>query len=464
VTSEPAPPSAEGQHLPLSRDPAFTGAVATQFLGSFNDNVFKQLVLLISIDYVDYQRDVLKISEPTDYFQPAAMALFAIPFVLFSGFAGWLSDRVSKRRIFVLAKVAEIVVMLLGMAAFFAGGNDLVRLLVLLLIVLFCMSTQSAFFGPPKYGILPELFHDDDLPRVNGAIQMTTFLSIIFGMAAAGFAKQWFQDELYMVSLICVGIAVLGTGTALMIRKTPVADPHLPFQPAVLLLTPETRKMVFHDRQMLGVLIVSSVFWFLGGVVQQGVNVLGRLDMKLGDARTSMAAACMGIGIAIGCLAAGWLSKGRVNLRITRLGAAGAAVCLIAVAIFGAFAVPRETIPSGESFLQTFVPSNAAEWTLRSILTLLGFFAGLFAVPLQVFLQVYPPDEQKGRVIGAMNLINWIGIVFSAFFYTAADRFCSALEIRFSWMFCLLAVGMAAVALFYRPGPVMHFNAASDNA
>ncbi|MFQ5731677.1 MAG: MFS transporter [Planctomycetaceae bacterium] len=444
-------PHSSAELPPLSRDRAFWGMTSTQFLGAFNDNLFKQLVLLLCVDYLLLQKTLQASSEVADVHQPIALALFAVPFVLFSGFAGWLSDRINKRGIFVAAKVAEIGVMALGAIAFAVGGDDLSVLLSLLFVVLFCMSTQSAFFGPAKYGILPELFRERDLPAANGIVQMTTFVAIIFGMALAGFSKDWFEGRLWIVSLMCVVIAVVGTATAFLLRKTPTAHPGLPFQPSALVLVPETRRMVFGDRALLEVLIVSSVFWFLGGAAQPAVNALGKDQLNLGDSRTSMAAACLGVGIAIGCVLAGRLSRGTIDFRLTRIGAWGAAGAMCCVVLVGATFGGAANAPGLEPFFNLFFTRYPGELPLRLVLTCLGIFAGLFVVPLQVFLQAHPPADQKGRVIGAMNLFNWIGIVLSAVFYIVADRACVWLSISPSWIFALLAAGMAAIAVLYRP-------------
>ncbi|MDP7302897.1 MAG: MFS transporter, partial [Pirellulaceae bacterium] len=104
-------PVANAPATPLLRDRSFLGMMATQFLGAFNDNLFKQLMLLLAIP-VGAAAAVEKDR------QAVATIVFAIPFILFSGYAGFLSDRFSKRRIIVLAKVAEIVVMMLGLIAF----------------------------------------------------------------------------------------------------------------------------------------------------------------------------------------------------------------------------------------------------------------------------------------------------------------------------------------------------------
>ncbi len=195
---------------PLWHDISYHGMNFTQFFGAFNDNLFKQLVLLICVDYF---------LETGKNDQWAALLLFALPFVLFSGFAGYLSDRMSKVHIVVAMKVAEIGVMTAGLLALHSTDGRM----IFLLAVVFLMGTHSAFFGPPKYGILPELFRERDLPQVNGMIQMTTFLSIILGMALAGFIKEWYNDRLWIGSAVCIGIAVTGTLTSLVIRRTPIA-------------------------------------------------------------------------------------------------------------------------------------------------------------------------------------------------------------------------------------------------
>ena len=323
-----SPPSVRAGRSPrLLHDRAFWGMTSTQFLGAFNDNLFKQLVMLICVDAY------LKMGSAYQQYQSIALALFAIPFVLFSGYAGFLSDRMSKRGIVVAAKVAEIVIMAAGMGAFFGGTIYPDQQFLFLFIVLFMMSTQSAFFGPSKYGILPELFADRDLPQANGIIQMTTFVAIIFGFAAAGFAKEWFQDHLWIVSAMCVGIAVLGTMTSLFVRRTPVAHPGLKFEWSALGINRETWGMLRGDRLLLEVLLISSLFWFLGGVMQPTANTFGKDLLALGDGRTSLLGAFMGIGIALGCLLAGKLSHQQINFHLVGIGTWGlmASLCLLVV-------------------------------------------------------------------------------------------------------------------------------------
>ena len=408
----------------LRQDRSFQGMTATQFLGAFNDNLFKQLVLLICID-------TARQTGSSDVYQPVAQALFALPFVLFSGFAGYLSDRLSKRQIVVVCKGVEIGVMLAGMCVFLLARSSLDPSLTLLLCVLTFMGIQSAFFGPAKYGILPELLSERNLPAANGIIQMTTFLAIIFGTAAAGYGKDLLQGELWIISIGCLVIAILGTLTSLLIRRTSPAQPTLKFDPTSLLVNRDTWKMLVSDRTLFGVLLISSLFWMIGGVLLPAVNAFGKNQLEIGDSRTSIMSASIGFGIAAGCALAGKLSQSRIRFELVTAGSWGLVFGLCCLAGLGL--VRFEALP--------------VEWIAWLLLVELGVSAGLFVVPLQVFMQTRPPVEHKGRMIGAMNLINWIAILAASAFY----YLCAVLLSPVSWTFGVLAAMVLPVAMFYRP-------------
>lgn len=439
----------DGGHLPrLARDPSFIGMTATQFLGAFNDNLFKQLVLLICLDVVR--------AGGRDY-QGVANAIFALPFVLLSGFAGWLSDRTSKRFLMVACKCAEIGIMAAGMAAFFIAGLHPATQLYYLFAVLALMGVHSTFFGPPKYGILPELFRGNDLPTANGLVQMTTFLAIIFGTALAGAGKDFLgRENLWVISATCMGIAILGTATSLAIRKTPVAHPGLPLRPGSLLIDSSILRLLRGDRVLLGVVLVLSLFWMLGGLVPASVNAFGKVQLGLSDTRSSVLAACIGFGIAAGCVLAGRLSRGRVRFGLVRVGAWGIVVCFLlaaAVGWFGIAPVPPEVAAAARNDPlsdHAFAPSNPAQWAAYPVMIGLGVFSGLYAVPLEIFLQSRPPKELKGRMIGAKNFSTWVGIVLSAGVYAGlAAMFRDARQ--YGLIFAVAAMMLLPVALFYRP-------------
>ena len=449
AAAAPRPPEDPG----LLADRAFWGMTVTQFLGAFNDNLFKQLVLLVCLDYA------LRTGDDRQF---VAQAVFAVPFVLLSGFAGWLSDRLPKRGLVVGCKIAEVAVMLLGAAAFWVGGNDLAALLGLLFGVLALMSVQSAIFGPPKYGILPELFADRDLPRANGLIQMTTFLAIIFGTALAGVLKDQFAGRLWVVSAACVTIALAGTLSSLWIRRTPTAEPDSPFTPSALLVHRSLWHTLLSDRLLLGVLMVSSLFWLVGGLAPLAVNAFGKVQLGYSDTGTSVLLSCTGFGIAAGCVLAGRLSGDRVRFGLVRAGAWGIVASFAALAVIGYFNPPPAAVDGaadgvaanadrfGEAPAEITFYKSPLWWLAAVPMTALGVASGLFAVPLQVLLQTRPPRDLKGRMIGAMNLFNWAGIVLSSAVFAGLVATVAAGN-RYHWTFAAAAALILPVALFYRP-------------
>ena len=225
--------------------------------------------------------------------------------------------------------------------------------------------------------------------------------------------------------------------------------------------------MLGKDRVLLGVLLVSSVFWFLGGLTQQAANTLGKTHFGWSDTRTSLMVATIGLGICLGCVSAAALSKDRVSFGVTKIGTWGLIISFVGLWwVCPADAVTKPSSSVNESTatksndspqVQTeplgemLVPQTNLEWKLRGLMLLTGISAGLFVVPLQVFMQSRPPAEYKGRMIGAMNLINWIGIVCSGVFFAAATALLKTLAVPFPWLFPVMAAFLLPIGLFYRP-------------
>jgi MFS family permease len=417
----------------LYRDIAFWGMTATQLFGAFNDNLFKQLMLLLAVPVglgAVFQQDQ----------QGLATIVFSLPFVLFSGYAGFLADRFSKQPIFVLAKVAEILVMLLGLLAFVYYS---VTGYTGLLVVLFLMGAQSAFFGPPKYGILPEMLRGQDLPRANGVLVMTTFLAIIFGTAGAGLLGEWFLDpdlpleetahRMWIGSLFCIGIAVVGTLTSLLVRWVPPAQPDLRFRWSALTLPPESRRVLREDPPLLMAILATCIFWLVSGVAIQAINSLGLVQLEAGKLKTSIMTAIIGLGIALGAVIAGKLCRGRANPRVVTAGAWGLVLLFLAMSI---------SLP-GKVHLLGYPGSLVA-------LVLTGAAAGFFAIPVQVLIQARPPDGLKGRMIAVMNQTNFLAIMLSGFVYYLFDWIVVGQDWPRSAIFAMMAVLLLPVALFYR--------------
>lgn len=433
--SHTAPPPSQTTTVPLMSDRSFWGMVSTQFLGAFNDNLYKQLMLLLAIPAAAVAAtQAAETGQGTvSDIQGWATLVFSLPFVLFSGFAGYLSDRFSKTPIIVYCKVAEIAVMLLGLLAFYyfdlfgTAGTW---------FVLFLMGTQSSFFGPGKYGILPELFRSEDLPRANGLILMTTFLAIIFGTVLAGALKALLFSNGSAASLawgllVCVAIAIFGTLTSLLIRKVPAAQPKLPLTVDCFGICDDARQLLRVDVGLLGALLVGSMFWLVSGIAVPTVNRLG-LWLGANETWTSVLTASIGLGIMIGALLAGLLCRKGFGDRCVTLGLSGICLCL---GILGMW--------TSNGHLIGYTGSLTA-------LVLLGISAAVFAIPLQVYIQDRPPSALKGRMIATMNQANFTGILISGPLYQLFEWISRLLAWPISSVFWMMGMLILPLAIFYR--------------
>ena len=461
----------------LYRDGAFWGMTVTQFLGAFNDNLFKQLVMFLSLIAVGgatltkhdssganaaadghieagaaggTSNHVAAQAQVTDR-QGTADMIFGIPFLLVTGLAGYLSDRYSKRSLIIGCKAAEIFIMAAGAVAFslYTPGN-----LGFLYVVLFLMGTHSGFFGPPKYGILPEMLRESDLPRANGFILMTTFLSIILGGVIAGVLKEHFSSRLWLASVACMTIAVLGTISSLWVRRSPASNPQMKFSWSSLAIPGDMIAMLKVDGPLLMALLVSSVFWMLAGMLKSAVTASGMIDQNVGEVATSYLFGMVSVGIAAGAALGGLLSKGKVNFAVMRAGAIGMFVCMALLAIPGHGDAASLLGADGKLSHYPGV-GESRQWVgfygSLGTLLLLGTFTGFFAVPLQVFMQSRPPDDKKGRMIAVMNQANWIGIVLNGILYSWIARLIEARGWPRCTAFVFIAAMMLPIALFYHP-------------
>jgi acyl-[acyl-carrier-protein]-phospholipid O-acyltransferase/long-chain-fatty-acid--[acyl-carrier-protein] ligase len=334
----------------------------------------------------------------------------------------------------VLCKLAEIGIVILGTLSLWRNANT--HNLYAIFAVLFLMGTHSAFFGPSKFGILPEILREKNLPAANGVFLMTMFLAIILGQALAGVLKQYLiPDSLLVVGLVYVLVAGSGFMSALLVRPTPPANPALKINSDSLLISRDMLRLIFADRPLMITLLMSSVFWLVGGIVQPSVNDYGKLQLGLSDTQTSLMLVTLVLGIAIGCVLGGWMSGERADFRLVRWGSWGMISGLVLMGLVGSLAAPLQ-----------FIALTAVA------LFVCGLSAGMFAVPLQVFLQSRPPADKKGQMIGAMNLANWIAILLSAVLYGLFAWLLGGVQGSHTWrIFLATACLLLPMAVLFRP-------------
>lgn len=359
------------------RSRSFAWLNATQFFGALNDNVFKLLLVYFLI--------------ATRGTQAAATAgvlglvLLATPFLLFSAAAGVLADRASKRTIVVWAKVAEVVLMLLGVVAF---G---MRSVVAIGAVMFLMAAQSALFGPAKYGIVPELVGRERLSRANALIQAFTYLAIILGTVVAPLLSRITSRNYVVASLFCVAIAVAGTLTSLPIERTAAGGSVK--KPSWLFVRDIWRTLyaIRADHYLFMAVLAAAYFSLLGSFMQfnlipYGLQALG-VDQEGGTYLFLLAA----VGIGLGSICAGRLSGRNVELGVVPLGAIGLTVGSLALG-----SLPGRLVPA------------------CFFVFLLGLSAGLFIVPIQSWIQFRSPRGELGEVLAASGFLGWIGVILAA--------------------------------------------------
>lgn len=376
----------ESSYWSLLRKPGFAWMLVTQFLGAFNDNFYKTVITFYVIDAL-LQKKAMGIATPLDSnaYLAIAGAIFVLPFLLFSGYAGQLADQFSKRSVLIATKSLEIVTMILAVIAFHLQSVNG------LFVVLFLLATQATFFSPAKYGSVPELLSDQDLSRGNALIEMSTFLAIILGAVTGGVTYGALNQSLPMIGYLAVAVALLGSLASLGIGRTrrptrKATFSWLPFGDVWLGL----KQLRSSPRLWLTVLGI-SYFWFLGAWVQLLAVQFGKELMHLQDSETSLLQAAMAIGIGVGSMLAGRLSGAKVELGLVPLGSIG--MGLVAAAML-------------------YADYNFA--TAAAGFALLGFSGGFFIVPLNALLQQKSGAEVRGRLIAANNVLNNIGILLGA--------------------------------------------------
>ncbi|MCX6625576.1 MAG: MFS transporter, partial [Acidobacteria bacterium] len=370
------PTKTYGGFRPLLANAGFQSFLWTQFLGAFNDNIYKMIVSL---------RAVHVAAGESSFYLSLAGAVFVLPFLMFSGYSGHLADVVSKRRVLIAVKVFEIFVMLLGIAAFFSTRIES------MLVVLFLMALHSTIFSPAKYGIVPEMLPDSELSRANALLEMSTFMAIVLGTAVGGGLFALWKHTPWYLGILMTGVAVAGFLTSLKITRVPPSGGHPPFRwnPFSEIITGTRHLMA--DRPLFLTVAAISYFWFLGALFQMDLLLFGSDVLKVDELRVSLMVTALAIGIGAGSMLAGRLSGNKVEIGLVPLGSGLMAVFSVAL-----WAV------SGSYLLSVIA------------LSLLGVASGIFIVPLNAYLQQRAESQEKGRMIATNNIWNTFGLLLAS--------------------------------------------------
>jgi acyl-[acyl-carrier-protein]-phospholipid O-acyltransferase/long-chain-fatty-acid--[acyl-carrier-protein] ligase len=400
---------------------------------------------------------------PPDVWVPnLATFILALPFILLPGFFGSLSDRYSKQTIAVASKYLELGIVLTAGFAFWLASPPLV------FFIFFLMATHSAMFGPAKYGLLPEIVPETRLSWANGYVQLATIVAVIAGTVLSGVIFETFKSNgwpIYWTALVMASFTMVGLVAAHFITKPPAASPGKPFS-----FNPWTGmggnfSAIWNDRILFNVVIGYAYFWFAGTLMRNSLLAFCHGTVGLSEGPTTLVIGMTGVGIALGAVSAGYLSRSRIELGLVPLGAIGLAVSTLLVA------VPQETYHAyffsplagllGIVGLDGPVagvlasmahglglggdPALSAYLLLLMLLALgMGFWAGVYDVPLAACIQQRAPHGIKGGVIAATNMITWFGIAGASIFQIAL----SAVGVTSHSVFAITAALSLGIGLY----------------
>lgn len=382
----------------IFKDRRFWPLFWTQFLGALNDNFFKNaLVILITYRAIDLW------GMNSSTLVAFAGGIFILPFFLFSATAGQLADKFEKADMIRITKLTELMVMIVAAIAFWRDDFSM------LMVVLFLMGTQSAFFGPLKYGIIPSLVHEDELVPANAAVSMGTFLSILIGTIAGG-AVANLENYVLPVSMGIIGFAIIGILTSLPVNRTGerVADLKVDwtfFRPTWQVLG-ITRKKKDVFRSVLGI----SWFWFFGAAILSVLPAYCK-DVVYGNGEVgTMFLAMFTIGMGCGSFITERLSGKRVEVGMVPVACLGMSIFMLDLFYVGA---TWDLHPTTLFSLQEFI---ALPQGLRALfdLFMISVCGGCYIVPQYTYVQEGSNREELSRTIAGNNIWNSLFMVVAA--------------------------------------------------
>ena len=373
----------------------FAPLFGTQFLGAFNDNMFKTALFVMISFYGLGKNDFLP---PSQMLNLGAM-LFILPYFLFSALSGQLSNKFDKAVLARWIKLLEIIIMAVAAYGFYIQSAPL------LLICLFCMGTQSTLFGPLKYAILPDYLNDKELIMGNSLIESGTFIAILLGQllgtAVAGVPP-------YIVGGLVLLVAVGGTMTSLFMPSVPAKMPDTKIEWNIIKGTNSLIREATADRPVFTSIIGISWFWFVGSVYTTQLPTFTQIHLGGNDNVFNLMLALFSIGIAAGSVLCAKLSHERLLLGLVTVGTTG-------LTVFGLILV---WLTQGQRFTElngiTWFLSQGMAYPVMLVMTLIGFFGGFFSVPLYTWLQTASSETFRAHAVAANNIINGVFMVSAA--------------------------------------------------
>ncbi len=410
-------------------DRRFWPVFLTQFLGAFNDNVFKNAIGIL----IAYKAYTLAGLSPEQMVSLCG-GIFILPFFLFSGLAGELADKYRKPRIMQAVKLLEVAIMILGLIGFVRGNLEL------LLIGLFLMGIHSSLFGPVKYSILPHLLHPDELVAGNAYVETATFIAILLGSILGVQLIAMPETGAWITGILVIAVAAAGFGTSLAVNPIAAVAPELKLRFNPIATAVETVRIAREVKSVFLSVLAISWFWFFGICLLSIFPVYCKDFLKADESVVTLFLVLFSVGIGAGSILCERLSFKRTELGLVPLGSIG-----LSLFAFDIFLVGQPVFGAGHALIDWsgFLSSPAGR-RIAIDLFLLSIFGGFYTVPLYTFIQQRSAAAVRSRVIAANNILNALFMVVAAGFLMGLYAF----GLSYPQIFLILALLNIAVAVY----------------
>lgn len=388
--------------LGLLKRRRFLPLFTTQFLGAFNDNLFKTSMVL----FATYE--IFADETQESFFNALTAALFILPFFVLSALSGQLADSSDKARIIRLVKTVEIAIMAVGGAGLMLARTGAVTLpLVLMLAAVTGLGIHSTFFGPIKYAILPQHLDEDDVLGGTGLVEAGTYLSILLGTILAGFV---YRSPL-LVTVLTLAVALLGWLTARAVPPAPRLGPKLVLDYNPVRASWRLIAETMHIPRLFLAICAISFFWTIGSVLIIVFPPLVKNVLTADASVASLVLAVFSIGVAIGSVVINLMLRGQISARFSP-----ASVIAMGLAVLGFWWIVGMWSPAPEGQLFDMASFIRQPHAVPVLLALLGvaIFGGMFVVPLYAFLTTTVTKDHTARTVAANNVVNAGAMTFGS--------------------------------------------------
>lgn len=391
--------------IELIRDNRFGAFFWTQFLGAFNDNLLKFAVTL-AVTY----NDALRGSFSPGLLINLIAALFILPFVIFSATSGQLADKFDKTKVMRLAKWLEPPIVLITAAGFLLNSVEL------LILGVFLLGTQSAFFGPAKYAYLPEQLKSSELVMGNALVESATFMAILLGTIAAGslMSQEAGDVAVYIVCGFGFLVALLGVYQAQRMPLTPSHSPDLKVNWNLFTETWRNVSFATNLPKVWPALLGISWLWFVGATYLTQFPLLSKTLLNASSGVATVLLFAFTVGLGIGAFLCEKWSRKRIEMGLVLW---GLVVMILAGVLLHGVLVAYQTNPDQQTVVEFFSQLN--NLAVLGLFVLISVGVGLYSVPLYATMQAFAPRESRSRVVSANNIINSFFMVVSAGFAIA---------------------------------------------